>query len=553
MRTQVLFRTLITTIAAVFIGSFGLVGSVYAAPGGGGGGGGKGGGGGGGGGDAAEPPDYGDLVILYRDYRGVPELTGDDCQQPVAFESDTCAAYETFECVEFNPDDGETCLTRVVPVDAATCAVTVAGCTHEIEFGRTNSARAPASVFEAQLEDVVVKLATADEIGLDASGRLVACVDGGVDELGEPLPDTSSAVDSPIQNLAIYKQLMTYGYLGDEGQIELPASVLDTAARGIGVASDKGGKVGVDMVVYLNQIMGLSDLPETILGPPICIDVKEEVMGNIGLVEKCFLNYGNAPEVGEYGYGRFDNFNALPYPANIPQDSPQPGYFEVLQWTLSGETFDIFRGPIMERVFGNQEGKGATNIGGFVQAADDTREVINYMHSWPLPVEYVAEDGTVTSFLTPVTCGDSGGIGYDLSISADSGLQVPVQMVPNDEGREFIVTIANAGPDVAEGYVEVTASGTDGVAVVVLVDNGDGTTTRVDSPFQFYFEDLAKGASESWTSVFIVDPAKKTTISWEATIVAADDVNSTNNTVYETTNVIQTGKGGGKGGGGGGE
>ncbi len=74
-------------------------------------------------------------------------------------------------------------------------------------------------MFEAQLEDVVVKLATADEIGLDAAGRLVACVDGGVDDEGTELPDTSSAVDSPIQNLAIYKQLMTYGYLGDEGQI----------------------------------------------------------------------------------------------------------------------------------------------------------------------------------------------------------------------------------------------------------------------------------------------------------------------------------------------
>ncbi len=73
MRTQVLFRTLITTIAAVVIGSFGLVGSVYAAPGGGGGGGGGPGGGGGGGGDAAEPPDYGDLVILYRDEYGVPD------------------------------------------------------------------------------------------------------------------------------------------------------------------------------------------------------------------------------------------------------------------------------------------------------------------------------------------------------------------------------------------------------------------------------------------------------------------------------------------------
>ncbi len=71
------------------------------------------------------------------------------------------------------------------------------------------------------------------------------------------------------------------------------------------------------MVVYLNQIMGLSDLPETILGAPICIDVREEVMGNIELVKKCFLNYGNMPIGGENGYGRGANFDALPFPPYI--------------------------------------------------------------------------------------------------------------------------------------------------------------------------------------------------------------------------------------------
>jgi len=559
MRTQVLFRTLITTIAAVVIGSFGLVGSVYAAPGGGGGGGGKGGGGGGGGGDAAEPPDYGDLVILYRNEFGVPILDENFCQQPLAFPSDTCDII----CTE-----GEPCLVPLLqePNDDGliTCAIdpAFATCTHEIEFGRTNSARAPASVFESQLEDVVVKLATADEIGLDAAGRLVACVDGGVDEFGDDLPDTSSAVDSPIQNLAIYKQLMTYGYLGDQGQIVLPASVMETAARGIGVASDKGGKVSVDMVVYLNQIMGLSDLPETVLGQPICIYPVEEVMGVVQPVEKCFLNYGNMPIGGENGYRRGANFEALPYPpyirGNESDADPTAGFFEVLQWTFSGETFDIFRGSIFDRVFNSSDFvDGTRNIGGFVQAADDTREVINYMHSWPLPVEYVDPDtGFVTSFLTPVTCGDSGGIGYDLSISADSGLQVPVQMVPTEEGREFIVTISNAGPDAASGSVWVKAETNGDTAVwKLLVDeNGDlvydeGTGLPIleeAAPFELAFEDLAAGSSKGWTTNFTVYPPVATKINWTATIVAEHDVNSTNNEVTETTNVRLTGKGGGK-------
>ncbi len=85
------------------------------------------------------------------------------------------------------------------------------------------------------------------------------------------------------------------------------------------------------------------------------------------------------------------------------------------------------------------------NIGGFAQAADDTRAVINYMHSWPLPAAYATEPICVTS----------ATVGYDVSISPESGLQVPMQMVDGTEGREFIVTVAraNAGYGDAVGTV----------------------------------------------------------------------------------------------------
>ena len=57
------------------------------------------------------------------------------------------------------------------------------------------------------------------------------------------------------------------------------------------------------------------------------------------------------------------------------------------------------------------------NIGGFAQASDDTRAVINFMHAWPVPVDFV----------TPVPCEPSGDITYDVSISDVSGLQVPTK------------------------------------------------------------------------------------------------------------------------------
>ena len=60
----------------------------------------------------------------------------------------------------------------VVPVDPTTCAIApqCATCTQEVDFGRVNEARSPDTVFESQLEDVVVNLATADCVTLTEMG-----------------------------------------------------------------------------------------------------------------------------------------------------------------------------------------------------------------------------------------------------------------------------------------------------------------------------------------------------------------------------------------------
>ncbi|MEK6249110.1 MAG: hypothetical protein N2C12_13080, partial [Planctomycetales bacterium] len=193
---------------------------------------GGGGGGSGSGDDVAETTDYGDLIILLRDYNGVPipspevdvtdpetgaTVDGGLCWQPIAFNVDDellCPA----ECVVTTTDP------TTVLVNQYNCGVATgcANCTQEVDFGRINEARTPASVFEAQLEDVVVKLAIADCITLDPAGRLVASrvVDDVV---------TTNTIDSPLQNLAIYRKLMLDGFLGDAASpVDLPAGELDT-------------------------------------------------------------------------------------------------------------------------------------------------------------------------------------------------------------------------------------------------------------------------------------------------------------------------------------
>ena len=525
---------------------------------------GGGGGGSGSGDDAGSPPDYGDLIILFRDYNGVPipspEVQVEDpetgllvdgglCWQPIAFnveDTDLCPA----ECVVTTTDP------TTVLVNQYNCGVATgcANCTQEVDFGRINAARSPDDVFDRQLEDVVVSLAIADCVTLDPAGRLVASTVAADETV------TTSTIDSPLQNLAIYRQLMLTGFIGAAANpIELPGDTLDTAARGLGTGSAKGGEVNVDLVAYLNSIMGLDDVP-TILGK-LCEEYREEVQGTIQLVEKCYLNYGYDtsdidPAGADYAYTRSVNFSntepSLPFPAYIPALAPEDGWFEYLAVidpfaTPVDARFQILQGPILDAVFcvdplgdpvlpvdgdclaSIDPGFLDGNIGGFAQAADDTRAVINYMHDWPMP------DADV--YATPVPCEASGDTAYDVSISEESGLQVPMTYI-NGTHREFIVSVANAGPDAATGTVTVTAVETNGATVP-------------GSPWIYDFTDLGAGFSEPFVETFDIDLGRSTTINWTATVEAEFDVNPLNNTVTGTTSVKNTGGGGGNGGQGG--
>ena len=571
---------------------------------------------GGGGGGGGEIPDYGDLIILYRDANGVPYpsaetlvedpetgemVAGGLCWQPIAFNQGTEACPAA--CVV------DTGAAEVVDVDQRTCGIAAgcSGCTQEADFGRMNDARAPDSVFESQLADARVNLATADCTTLDPAGRMVASRVGDDDSVA------SKTIDSPLQNLAIYRELMLTGDIGTS--LPQGADLLDAAARGLGAASDKTGELNVDMVAYLNQIMGLTLNNEGTL-PTICETYREEVQGVIQLVEKCFLNYG------AYGYERTTNFGALPSPAYIPgpPDSPVAGTFEYMNDDGSG-TFTIVEGVISDVVFGDDGGDAGGNIGGFAQSADDTRAVIDFMHTHLVPDDYA----------TPLVCEVAPGVvAYDVLISEESGLQVPKRMVDGSEGREFIVTVANASgsADPAEGTVTVTAIAEstkvdevqsvsnnavagmftlsfgsevtgelafDATAedveaalealpaitdvdvtvgeldewVIVFVDQdvplpvaddtllfgvastdistlAEGFTGDIqNSPWTFAFTDLSVGASESFTEFFNIDIGQTDTIDWTAVAAADFDVNPANNTVTATTGVKVTGGGGG--------
>ena len=504
-------------------------------------------------GSGMEPPDYGDLIILYRDIDGVPipspETTETDpdglpapgglCWQPIAFNFSVPADSEDLcpaDCVVASePGDTGTAVVDVVAVNQYNCGVAegCSGCTQEVDFGRINAVRSPDDVFDRQLQDVIVNLTTADCVTLDPAGRMVTS------RVADDGTVSSSAIDSPLQNLAITRQLLLTGTIG--APLPQGAGVLDTAARGIGAGSSKTGEVNVDLVAYLDQLMGLTAPGTvTILDPKLCETYREEVKGVIQLVEKCFLNYGAAPNRNAYQYRRTNNFGALPAPAYIPgpPDTALPGWFEYLAlWSEDPDLFYIHQGPILEAVFDDDDGFTDGNIGGYAQAADDARAVINFMHDWPMP------DADV--YATEVLCEASEEIFYDVSISEESGLQVPKNIVDGSSDREFIVNVANAGPN--DAMVTLTVTAIPDVEGTVEADLGAGF---IPSPFVFPPTEIKAGGSHSFSALISVDIGQQTTINWTAVAAAPDDVLLGNNSATAVSNVKVTGSGGGGGNGG---
>jgi len=99
-------------------------------------------------------------------------------------------------------------------------------------------ARAPTKVLDHSLTEALTKLTTSGAvIALDAAGRLT--VDG-------------VAIDSPLENLALYK---TYIATGTLPGVTLPANFNPAAL--LAAAADKTGSINVDTVEYMNSILGI--------------------------------------------------------------------------------------------------------------------------------------------------------------------------------------------------------------------------------------------------------------------------------------------------------
>ena len=257
----------------------------------------------------------GDMWVILRDENGVPILNADGFVQPL-------------------DKDG-----NLIPLDAEGAPIDES-LTVEVELGRTNVGRSPSKVIDRQLDEAVADINAASAVSLDASGRLVLTIDG-----------VDKTIDSPLENLAIYKVLMTTGTipgitdpskLGDLSFLADGVKTADDLKAATGFlagATDKEGALSIDEVVYLDQVLGI---PGTITGED----------------GKTYVDFSS------FNYDRQSVYGDTTVQVLV---ETSPGVYEV-------KTVNVY-----DVVFGSADTTG-TGVDGFTQAADDARAVLLFAH-----------------------------------------------------------------------------------------------------------------------------------------------------------------------------
>ena len=176
---------------------------------------------------------FGDMVVILRDAYGVPILDN-GLVQPIAYVYDASGNLIPYvvdgklQTIPYDPVTG----------DLVTTINGVAVYTAEVDLGRLSVARAPTKVLDHSLTEALTKLTTSGAvIALDAAGRLTV---------------NGTAIDSPLENLALYK---TYIATGTLPGVTVPTGFNPAAL--LAAAADKTGSISVDTVEYMNSILGI--------------------------------------------------------------------------------------------------------------------------------------------------------------------------------------------------------------------------------------------------------------------------------------------------------
>ncbi len=286
---------------------------------------------------------YGDMYVLLRDENGVPitiTIDGVEYVQPIDADG--------------NP----------IPLDAEGAPINPE-LAMEVEIGRMNVGRSPKFVLSTRYEEALLAINAADEVTVDAAGRLklITYDDPDTADVNEASVKT---IDAPLENLALYVELMNTGTLtGVDSDTVFSADLqnlidgtftaddLVEAANLFAAAADKTGTILVDNVVYMNSILDITGSIEDPLDP---------------------TNTTEYVDYSDFSYDRLSTWGTVT--ADVLIYDPNTG-----NWV---PTYDV---NIMEVVFGATNNVSLEDAAGFAQAADDALQVIEFIHEYALPAE----------------------------------------------------------------------------------------------------------------------------------------------------------------------
>jgi len=235
----------------------------------------------------------------------------------------------------------------------------------EVDLGRANVARAPDKVMEKALGEALGKIHEATDVDTDAAGRIVC--DG-------------VAIDSPLENLALYRYLMTAGETANAANsvteswasveafiaTEPKLAALDDfdPSSLLAAAWAKEGHITLDAMLYENTTLGIN-----------------EVSRNGSVAVTCF-NFNDA--AGEdYNYDREARYGDTWI--RWYEDTDNDGNLDFVEATT---VFDaVFNGKPWADSYVELSGDNLivtsaneAGVNDFAQAADDARAVILFMH-----------------------------------------------------------------------------------------------------------------------------------------------------------------------------
>lgn len=317
--------------------------------------------------DTQKGTDYGDLFVMLRDDYGSLVYVDED--------GNVCQGEGSCFPVAIILDEAGTIVGYFILLDDVDPPDTVT----EVDFGRLNISRAPSKVLEHSLDEALSKLngiviteENLDEL-TDYSGRLLVAAD--------------VAIDSPLENLALYQAVLD----AYDGKFEKPedklysaewftedevsylkitvgdltltmeeAVIPQLAASMLAAASDKTGTLSVDEVAYISKFLDVDDELATMVEDYSDWYHPEEfydVSFNVVVINET----SGQPEIQEVNLLTNVAFNTI-----SPIDE-----LEAFDNIFKPE--DYYPGDML------------TGIDIFTQAADDSVQVLEFVHDSFLP------------------------------------------------------------------------------------------------------------------------------------------------------------------------